>query len=89
MKVGSKGYLKLRIKLQQLGIVLFIFGLILWINELGVWKSLMTSGLFIFSVSKFMQAAEPVYDDPQWERVFPELDPNYDFEDIDLNDINK
>lgn len=84
MKPGSKAYLKFRIKLQQIGIFIFLIGLALVINKISIFPYFITAGATWFGLAKIMQAFEPVYNAPKWEKVFPELEDDYEpsnFED--------
>lgn len=78
MKPGSKAYLKFRIKTQQFGIFFFLIGIALRINDVPYSGYLLLTGAAWFGTAKIMQAFEKTYHEPEWERVFPELDESYD-----------
>jgi len=65
--------LKLRIKIQQFGSALVFFGLALLINKIPGGKLITIIGGMLYASSRIMRALEPIYTEPIWELVFPEL----------------
>ena len=69
----EKRILKLRIRTQQFGLALFFLGLALLINNIPGGRMITVLGGLTFALSRIFRAFEPIYKEPDWSRVFPEL----------------
>lgn len=77
MKVGSKMYLMFINKMQNFGLAFFFFGITAYFAQLNTASTiLMIVGAVLFGLSKVLNALNPVYDDYEWEKVYPELEDN-------------
>ncbi len=65
--------LKLRIMIQQFGTAIFFFGMALLVNGITGGRLLSIIGALLYASSRMMRAFEPIYHEPNWELVFPEL----------------
>jgi hypothetical protein len=73
MNGKTKAMLKLRLKFQQFGLAIFFFGLALFINRIPGGKMITLTGGMLYALSRVFRAFEPVYHEPEWELVYPEL----------------
>jgi hypothetical protein len=69
----EKRILKLRLRTQQFGLAAFFLGLALLINGLPGGRMITAMGGLTFALSRIFRAFEPIYKEPDWSRVFPEL----------------
>ena len=74
MTVKTKVMLKLRLKFQQFGLAIFFFGLAVFINRIPGGKMTILMGGMLYALSRVLRAFEPVYHEPEWELVYPELE---------------
>jgi hypothetical protein len=65
--------IRIRMKIQQIGLAMFFFGLAFLINRYTGGKLLTSGGLLLYALSRIIRAFEPIYREPFWELVFPEL----------------
>lgn len=69
----EKRIVKIRIRTQQFGLALFFLGLALMINGIPGGRMITVMGGLTFALSRIFRAFEPIYTEPDWSRVFPEL----------------
>jgi hypothetical protein len=65
--------IRIRIKIQQIGLAMFFFGLAFLINRYPGGKLLTLGGLLLYALSRIIRVFEPIYREPFWELIFPEL----------------
>jgi hypothetical protein len=65
--------LKLRIMIQRFGSAIFFFGMAFLINGLPGGRLLSIIGALLYASSRIIRAFEPIYHEPNWELVYPEL----------------
>ena len=73
MNGNKKAIMKFRIKLQQFGLAIFFFGMALFVNKIPGGKMITVIGGMLYASSRVIRAFEPIYHEPHWELVYPEL----------------
>lgn len=77
MKAGSKSYLAFINKMQNFGLAFFFFGVGIYFIQLSMLSSiLMIFGTVLFSITKVLNMFNPVFEEYEWEKVYPELHEN-------------
>jgi hypothetical protein len=77
MKAGSKSYLTFINKMESFGLAFFFFGVTIYFIQFNMLCSiLMILGVILFSISKVVNMLNPVIEEYEWEKVYPELNDN-------------
>jgi hypothetical protein len=77
MKAGSKSYLIFTNKMESFGLAFFFFGITIYFIHLSMLSSiLMILGVVLFSIAKVINMFNPVFEEYEWEKVYPELNDN-------------
>jgi hypothetical protein len=83
MKPGSKMFKKMMKVLRQFSICVIAIGAVIFINEYPAGKWILSLGGILWALYSFMKGFEPVFEEPNWELVYPELGLGH-FDDFDM-----